>query len=76
MVLSNNGFKFYYIPLLKFLICRSFLEERIAFCSQEPSERLNQKWLLEDFPNWLQEMVILNIWTRCASSNITIYVNV
>ena len=54
--------------LIKFITCRSFLEERLAFCSQEPSDKLKQKWLLEDFPSWLQQMVTSKLYDECFSS--------
>ena len=53
---------------MKFMTCRSFLEERLAFCSQEPSDKLKQKWLLEDFPSWLQQMVTSKLYDECLRS--------
>ena len=47
---------------MKFMTCRPFLEECLAFCSQEPSDKPKQKWLLEDFPSWLQQMVTLKLY--------------
>ena len=50
------------------MTCRSFLEERLAFCSQEPSDKLKQKWLLEDFPSWLQQKVNSKLYDECFRS--------
>lgn len=37
---------------------RLFLDEHVVECSQEPTDRLKQKWLLEEFPSWLRERVL------------------
>ena len=50
------------------MTCRSFLEERLAFCSQEPSDKLKQKWLLDDFLSWLQQKVNSKLYDECFRS--------
>ena len=53
---------------MKFMICRCFLEECLAFCSQEHSDKLKQKWLLEEFLSWLKHMVTLKLYDECFRS--------
>jgi len=38
---------------------RTFLNERMRSYPREPSDGLKHKWLLEEFPSWLQERVIV-----------------
>jgi len=39
--------------------CRIFLNERMSSYPHMSGDRLKQKWLLEEFPRWIQERVIL-----------------
>jgi len=50
------------------MTCRTFLEERLAFYSQEHSDKLKQKWLLEEFLSWLKHMVTLKLYDECFRS--------
>ena len=36
---------------------RVFLNERMASYPHMASDRLKQKWLVEEFPRWIQERV-------------------
>ena len=58
MPLSKKEINFVWYSFARTFVCMSFSEENIAFCSQELSSNLKQKWLLDDFPKWLQEKVI------------------